>query len=137
SQQKLQVLSPVALATPIAGTSPSPTASPGAPSPTPSPATSPSPTPAASLTVPTSARVMATIYVYGSHFSSSRAVSIALFDPSSSTLTLETWSAVTTASGSFGRSITLPASALAGNARITACDTNRICASAPLRLTLV
>ncbi len=134
SQQRLQVLSPVALATPIAA-SPSPTASPSSPSPTPSP--TPTATPAASLSVPTSARVLATIYISGAHFSSVRGVSIALFDPSSSTLTLETWSALTTSSGSFGKYITLPASALAGNARITACDTNRICASAPLSVTPV
>jgi serine/threonine protein kinase len=139
AQQKLQVESPVALATPVATASPSSTASPSAPSstPTPSPSPTPSPTPAASLSVPSSAHVLATIYVSGTNFSSFRGVSIALFDPSSSTLTLETWSATTTSNGSFVTSIKLPASALAGNARITACDTNRICASAPLKVTAV
>ena len=145
AQQKLEVLSPVALATPAAVTSPSPTGSAGAGSPTPRPSPSPSPTlvaspaatPAATLSAPASARVMTAIHISGTHFSSVQAVSIALFDPSSSTLTLETWSALTTSIGSFGRDITLPASALAGNARITACDVNRICASAPLRITLL
>ena len=129
AQQRLRVESPAAPATPVATASPSPTASLSAPGPT--------ATPAASLSVPPSAHVQAPINVYGSHFSSFRVVSIALFDPSSSTITLETWSATTTSSGSFGKYITLPASALAGNARITACDTNRVCASAPLRVTLV
>ncbi len=133
SQTTLQVLSPVAPATPIAA-SPSPTASPGSPTPSPTPTA----TPAASLSISqTSALMKATIYVYGVHFSSSRAVTIAMFDPASSTLTLETWSAITTSSGGFGRSITLPASALPGNARITACDSSRVCATAYLRVTLV
>jgi hypothetical protein len=74
----------------------------------------------------------ATIYVSGAHFSSNRVVSIALFDPSISSLTLETWSAPTTSIGSFAMSITLPATALPGTARITACDTNRVCATAYL-----
>jgi hypothetical protein len=141
SQQKLQVLTPVALASPIASISPSPTASPGSTprstptasaSPSPTPAASPTATPAASLTVPASARMRATIYVSGAHFSSNRVVSIALFDPSISSLTLETWSAPTTSIGSFAMSITLPATALPGTARITACDTNRVCATAYL-----
>ena len=79
----------------------------------------------------------APIYVYGMHFSDSKAVTIALFDPASSTLTLETWSATTTSIGTFSRYIALPASALAGNARITACDSDRVCASAYLKVTLV
>ena len=132
SQQKVQVLAPVALASPIASTSPSPSAS---ASPRPSPAPSASPTP--SLSAPTSARAFATILVSGAHFSSSRVVTIALFDPASSTLTLETWSATTTSIGTFSRDIALPASALAGNARITACDSDRVCASAFLKVTLV
>lgn len=78
-----------------------------------------------------------TIYVSGAHFGSVLAVTIALFDPASSTLTLQTWSATTTSAGTFGTSIKLPATALAGNARITACDSNRICASALLKVTLV
>jgi len=124
SQQTLQVQAPVALASPIAAISPTPAASP-----------SPTTTQAASLSVPTSAQVQAKIYISGAHFSIERGVSIALFDPSSSTLPLQTWSALTTSSGTFARSITLPASALAGNARITACDTDRVCASAPLKVT--
>ncbi|HUZ85804.1 MAG TPA: protein kinase [Candidatus Baltobacterales bacterium] len=133
SQRELRVLAPVALATPIASTSPSPAAS-SSPSPGPSP--SPIATPAASLSIAkTSVPMGATIYVYGVHFSSSRAVTIALFDPASSTLALESWSALTTSSGGFGKSIKLPATALAGNARITACDSDRVCATAYLRIT--
>jgi len=129
SQQKLQVLAPVALPTPIAPASPSPAASS-------SPSPSPIATPAASLSISkTSVPMYSTIYVSGVHFSSSRAVTIALFDPASSTLTLESWSAVTTSGGGFGRTITLPATALAGNARITACDSDRVCATAYLKVT--
>ncbi len=150
SQQTLQVLAPVALASPIGSISPSPTGSPGStpgstPRPTPTasvrpsstPGASPTTSPAASLSVaPTSTRVLGSVYVSGAHFGSIEAVKIALFDPASSTLTLETWSATTTSAGSFIRSITLPASALAGNARITACDTSGLCASAPLQVLL-
>ena len=129
SQQKLQVLAPVALPTPIAPASPSPAASS-------SPSPSPIATPAASLSISkTSVPMYSTIYLSGVHFSSSRAVTIALFDPASSTLTLESWSAVTTSGGGFGRTITLPATALAGNARITACDSDRVCATAYLKVT--
>ena len=125
SQKTLQVLAPVALATPVASTSPSP-----------APSTSPTASPTAMLsTSQTSVPMRATIYVYGVHFSNSQTVTIALFDPASSTVTLETWSATTTSSGGFGTSITLPATALAGNARITACDSNRVCATAYVRVT--
>src|SRR5579864_1633525 len=90
SQQRLQVLSPVALVTPVAPGSPSPAASPGStPRPTPTASTSPSPTPggtstatpAASLSVtPTSRPVLGTVYVSGAHLGSTEAVQIALLD---------------------------------------------------------
>ena len=144
SQRTLRVLAPVALAIPAASTSTPTPGSPGASSPTPTAATSPTPnqtpaaTPAASLSLSkTSVAMNGTIYVSGAHFGSVRAVTIALFDPASSTLTLQTWSATTTSTGTFGSSIKLPATALAGNARITACDSNRTCASALLKVTLV
>jgi hypothetical protein len=70
-----------------------------------------------------------TVTVTGVHFSAFRGVSIALFDPSSSTRALQFWSVTTGADGRFQKSITIPATAKAGTARITACDTNRLCAS--------
>jgi hypothetical protein len=159
AQQSLVVLNPVALAAPA--TSPSPdgtgtpaptsTATPTSPSsspvptptrtasPTPTHPASPSPvaTPAAALSAPASAKILSTFIVSGVHFSAFRGVSIALFDPATSSSNLQTWSTTTSSAGAFARSITLPATALVGNARIEACDTNGICVSAPLKITLL
>jgi hypothetical protein len=126
----LTVVSGVSLATP------SPTSSPSS-SPSPSPSTTPRSTPTPSpfetrqaiSANPSSQLVLMTVTVTGVHFSAFRGVSIALFDPSSSTRALQFWSVTTGADGRFQKSITIPATAKAGTARITACDTNRLCAS--------
>jgi hypothetical protein len=132
----LHVVSGVAQATPAATSSPrvSPTAGPTS-TPRATPTLSPNPSRHAISVYPSSQAVLMTVTVTGLHFSPFRGVSIALFDPYNAARPLLFWSATTGSDGRFQKSIVIPANASPGTARITACDTNRLCASTTITVT--
>jgi hypothetical protein len=73
-----------------------------------------------------------TVTVYGLHFGSGKTVTITFAQG----MTSQAYTVVTATDGSFARVITIPATALAGSATITACDSLG-CASQTITVTLV
>jgi serine/threonine-protein kinase len=100
--------------------------------PTAAPATSPSPTPARAAGLaasPSTALAGVTVEtVSGFNFTALQGVSIELFDPTTSSIALQTASTVVRSDGSFEATIKVPVRAAHGKARIAACDAKRTCA---------
>jgi hypothetical protein len=134
----LHVVAGVAQATPSPNPNPSasPTASPSStPTATPraSPTFSPNPTRQSISVNPKSQMILGSFTLTGVRFSAFRGVSIQ-FEAANGAKTY--WSATTGAQGSFQKSFMIPANATIGTARITACDTNRLCASTTITVTV-
>ena len=162
-QATLHIVASSAQVTPVAGASPTsgstpgttpqatpsanPTSRPGAsptsnpthaPSPTPTSTAkaspSPSPPPPRSITLSSSTIkiLTGTVTVSGAHFNASQNVTISF--KQSPTGTLQTWTLVASASGTFSTQITVPPSAVLGSATIVACN-GAACASQPITVT--
>jgi serine/threonine protein kinase len=120
--------SPSAGASPTSRPSAAPTATPRA-----SPTSSPNPTRQSISVSPKSQMILGNFTLTGVRFSAFRGISIQ-FQAANGAKTY--WSAKTGAQGSFQKSFMIPANATPGTARITACDTNRLCASTTITVTV-
>jgi serine/threonine-protein kinase len=105
-----------------------------APNPAPSPSPAPSPPPAApsiSLSSTHIAMLTGSVTVNGLRFGAGKVVTISFIQGATNQQTKTTASS----EGSFSRVITVPATAVVGQATIIACDSNNACASQPIMVT--
>ena len=113
---------------PAGGSTPTPTHAPSPPPPSPKPTPSPSPPPPSPPSISLSSSqiklLTGSVTVYGLHFGAGKAVTITF----SQGVTSQAYSTTTSSIGSFARTITVPTTALAGTATITACSSSG-CAS--------
>jgi protein kinase-like protein len=127
------VPSPKPTPPPTAPPSPSPSPRPTpTPTPTPPPPPPPPPPPSISLSATHMKMLGGTVTVYGLHFGSGQTVTITFTQG----ITSQTFTVTTAADGTFTRVITTPATAIAGQATISACD-GAGCASQTVTVTLL
>jgi serine/threonine protein kinase len=121
--------------TPPAYHAPSPRPSPlPSPRPSPRPSPTPPPPPPPSISVsPNHVTLLArSITVSGVHFGAGRTVTITVSQGGTS----QSFTVTATSQGTFAKGITVPATILAGQATVTACESSTGCASAPITVTL-
>lgn len=144
----LRVVSRVALAsdTPIANVTATPSQSPApgitptpGPTATPTSTSTPKPTPtqthspAISVSPSSAVAGVTTITVAGGYFDPYSAVTIKVYDPS--TTVAQTENAATGSAGGFQKAFLIQVTDLPGSARIVACDAKNLCASTTLSIT--